>query len=430
MQPYARNSFWICFHITVNRATSSSCSSCQGVCLICWEWHSAMLSHMKVWITRSWVCRKWGGEGSSEAMLVWQVHRCLVTVVIKMDTACVMWQQNPQVFNPVFWEAQSRKKDLKYRADQPCCLLSNPISCSAQHSCKFFLQNMLYNRFKNHVAKQSNAMEEENETVRYLWCYANGFTKDIHEALVAQIQKKITQYEIGSLSPFWELFSQHFASKVCWFCTSTSASASFQIGSMLWVLLTAGSFSNVSNSPTYSLDRSIATDAGRKRSIWSPFYLVTDWHGMSPLETGIRVKKPKKPSFHSLSLSFILYLHSVSSDPCWSSKQAVFWVYTTLCFTQKLITAEQSGCNAYSHSSVSPTPQTNHSGSARRMQTKIISLLVLLPHFPFSHGASCLRRLRHFRNLCSGLIDGGGWSRKSTIHAVVAGEVAQALVCM
>lgn len=32
------------------------------------------------------------------------------------------------LFNPVFWEAQSGKKDLKHRAGQPCCLLSNPDS--------------------------------------------------------------------------------------------------------------------------------------------------------------------------------------------------------------------------------------------------------------------------------------------------------------
>lgn len=141
------------------------------------------------------------------------------------------------------------------------------------------------------------------------------------------------------------------------------------------------------------------------------------------------LKNPKNPSFLSLSLSFILYLHSVSSDTCWSSDQTVFWVYTTLLHTEVNHSWAKSGCNAYSHSSVSPTPQTNHSGSAQRMQTKIISLLVLLPRFLFSHGTSFLRRLRHFRNLCSGLIDGGGWSRNPTILAVVAGAVARALVC-
>lgn len=157
------------------------------------------------------------------------------------------------------------------------------LSCSAQPSCRF--KNMLCSWLNHHVAKKSNAMEGENEAVRYLWCYPNGFTKDIHKALVAQIQKKIKQYEIDSLSPFWEFFSQYFASRVCWFCTSTSASASFQTGSMFCVLFIAGSFSSISNFPSYSLDREHRYDVERKRCIWSPLYLVTDWHGMSPLKT-------------------------------------------------------------------------------------------------------------------------------------------------
>lgn len=198
MQPYARKSFWLFPH-HCQQSHQQMLLLCQGVSLMCWKWHSAMLSHTELWITRSWVCRKWGGEGSSEAMLVGQVRHYLVTEVIKI------WfgSNAPQVFNTVFWVSKKYSQEKKLEIQSRSALLSaiKPrLSCSAQPSCRF--KNMLCSRFNKHVAKQSNAMEGENEAVRYLWWYPNGFAKDIHKALVAQIQKKIEQYEIGSLSPF------------------------------------------------------------------------------------------------------------------------------------------------------------------------------------------------------------------------------------
>lgn len=151
MQPYAGNSFWLSFHITVNRATSSYSSSVMED-LMCWEWLSALLSHMDMWINRSWVYRKWGADGSSEAVLLLQVHCYLVTEVIKMvQKLHVVWQLNPQVFNPVFWEAQSRKKDLKYRAGQPCSQTQTLLVCTT------FLQ----------VLDPKYIMQEVQQSVKY-----------------------------------------------------------------------------------------------------------------------------------------------------------------------------------------------------------------------------------------------------------------------
>lgn len=281
----ARNIFWTQFPHHCQQSHQQLL--CQGVSLMCWKWHSAMLSHMEIWKTWSWVCRKSGGEDRSEDMLVWQVHHYLVTEVIEMDTPCGLAATPPKFLILFSGKHNQEKRSEMQSRSALLSAIKFRLSCSAQPSCRF--KNMLCSWFNHHVAKQSNAMEGENEAVRYLWCYPNGFTKDIHKALVAQIQKKIKQYEIDSLSPFWEFFSQYFASRVCWFCTSTSASASFQTGSMFCVLFIAGSFSSISNFPSYSLDREHRYDVERKRFIWSPLYLVTDWHGMSPLKTQ---KKP------------------------------------------------------------------------------------------------------------------------------------------
>lgn len=180
----------------------------------------------------------------------------------------MVWQQNPQVFNPVFWKAQSRKKDLKYRAGQPCCLLSNPDSPALHNMLAGSCSKIWYVAGSTIRLPSSQILWKEKMRQSGIFDAILDLLKTLHKALVAQIQKKIKQYEIGSLSLFWEFFSQHFASRVCWFCTSTSASASFQTGSMLCVLFTPGSFSHISNSPTYSLDRNIATDTRRKRYIW------------------------------------------------------------------------------------------------------------------------------------------------------------------
>lgn len=148
-QPYARNRFWLSFHITVNRNTRS-CS--QGVSLMCWEWHSAVLSHMEVWITRSWVCRKWDGEGSSEAVLVWQVHYHLVTEIIKMDTACSLAAS----FQSCFLGSTVKKERPEIQSRSALLpAIKASLSCSTQPSCRFFLQDMSCSRFNNHVAKQS-----------------------------------------------------------------------------------------------------------------------------------------------------------------------------------------------------------------------------------------------------------------------------------
>lgn len=275
-------------------------------------------------------------------------------------------------------------------------------------------------------------MEGGNKAVRCLWCYPNDFTKDIHKVFVAQMQKKIKQWEIGSLSPFWDFLHSILPPK----CVGSlpaplqAASAGFQTGSnalclvYCWIPLPYIWLPNLLPSEEYS-DR-----CREKKCRYPTLYPVVGCHVIRPLKTGILVKKKKKSPIFIPLLSVLFHiLHSASSDPCWSSMQTVFWVYTTSFHTEVNHTWAKIGCSAYSHSLVSPIPQTDNSISACRMQTKNTCYSILLPRFPFYCGTTCLRRLRHFQILSNGLVDRRGWSRKSTIHVTAAEAFIQTSMC-
>lgn len=109
---------------------------------------------------------------------------------------------------------------------------------------------------------------------------------------------------------------------------------------MFCVLFTAGSFSSISNLPTHSLDREHRYRCREEKVHLVPLYLVTDWHGMKLLKTGILFKKPKSQVFSPfLSVLFYIYIQSPQILAGLPIKQ--YFGCTLLCFTQKLITAEQ-----------------------------------------------------------------------------------------
>lgn len=168
--------------------------------------------------------------------------------------------------------------------------------------------------------------------------------KDIHKVFVAQMQKKIKQWEIGSLSPFWDFLHSILPLK----CVGSlpaplqAASAGFQTGSnalclvYCWFPLPYIWLPNLLPSEEYS-DR-----CREKKCRYPTLYPVVGCHVIRPLKTGILVKKKKKKAPFSFPFSqfyFIFYiqpLQILAGLPC---KQYFGCILHR--FTQKLITPEQ-----------------------------------------------------------------------------------------
>lgn len=136
-----------------------------------------------------------------------------------------MWFGIKNIFlNPVFWEVL-RKKDLKHRAGQPCCLLSNPKSPALHNLAKAFCSRVCCTEGQSPSANLfPNIQILRKEDMRHSGILM-AFLRDIHEVLLAQMQKKIKQYKFSEC--FLRLSPQHFASEVCWFSISTSAGFKF-----------------------------------------------------------------------------------------------------------------------------------------------------------------------------------------------------------
>ena len=196
------------------------------------------------------------------------------------------------------------------------------------------------NPFCKHVAKQSNTMEGGNEAVRYLWCYPNGFTKDILKVLVAQMQEKIKQYETGSLSPFWDFLHSILPPK----CVGSlpaplqAASAGFQPGcNALCLVYCWFHLSYIwlpSPLPSQEYRHRETSVAGFS------LYPVIGCHVIRPLKTGILVKKNQKGPF-SFPFSVLFHIHIQPPQILDGLPSKQYFGCILYCLTRKFIASEQ-----------------------------------------------------------------------------------------
>lgn len=108
------------------------------------------------------------------------------------------------------------------------------------------------------------------------------------------------------------------------------------------LLFTAGSFSYISNSPTYSLDRNIATEHSREEKVHLvpplPGNRLT-WNKAS--QNRYPGKKNLKSQVFTPFPSALFYIYIQSPEILADLPSNQYFGYTLLCSTQNLITDEQ-----------------------------------------------------------------------------------------